>query len=117
MVNEGACKLKLEAFFFLGIYTLPLPKSRKVGSFSRKAVGQEEVFSKRACLGACDAACPGMERWEDSEFSAFFSLLLETSVFQPWMYPNLLGKNPSGNKEVEFFLPVYFFARLGIGTD
>lgn len=71
---------------------------QKGGELSGKAVGQEEVFLKRACLGARDAACPGMERWEDSELSALFSLLLETSVFQPWMYPNLLGKNTSDNK-------------------
>lgn len=109
MVNEGA--YKLEAYFFLGIYTLPLPKSRKVGSLVGKLLGRKRSSPKRvlgdptsnlffvwACLGAQDAACPRMEWWEDSKFSALFSLLLETSVFQPWMYPNLLGKNTSDNK-------------------
>lgn len=41
VVNEGACKLKLETFFFLGIYTLPLPKSRKVGSLVGKLLGRK----------------------------------------------------------------------------
>lgn len=56
------------------------------------------LFFVRACLGALGTACPGMEWWEDSKFNALFSLLLETSVFQPWMYPNLLGKNTSDSK-------------------
>lgn len=78
----------LEAYFFLVAYTLPLPKSRKVGSSVGKLLGRKKsspkhvpgdptsnLFFDRDCLGASDASGLGMEWCQGSKFSSLFALL------------------------------------------